>query len=248
MARLQTALTTFRAKNGFGRSIAAPQIGTQKRFVAIHVESKHTTPQVYFNPEMTWRSPDQFTMWEDCRCFPDLLVRVSRHVISLRYLDSQGDVVEVHELPEAESELFQHELDHLDGVLAVHHVSKEPLSAEELLERYPTQVILRTAFESGAREVQEGCGLCNLKSSHGTTSRARSFQYVYIHGTTAIELSFERHHSEGDGKTSPPDMILRDDGASRHGHAWLCGGASHACTTTVTVRGMHHNAKAHAAR
>ncbi|ETV71848.1 hypothetical protein H257_12983 [Aphanomyces astaci] len=92
MARLESTLMAFRAKNGFDRGIAAPQIGVQNRFVAIHLVGKHASPQ------------------EDA-------------------------------LPQAESELFQHELNHLVGILAVNLVSKDLLSADELLNRFPSHVI-----------------------------------------------------------------------------------------------------------
>jgi peptide deformylase len=52
-------------------------------------------------------------------CFPDLLVRVKRNrSISISYLDASGEPRAWEHLGQAESELLQHELDHLDGVLA----------------------------------------------------------------------------------------------------------------------------------
>ena len=65
--RLTNALDAFRAKRGFGRGIAAPQIGIPKRFVAINLrEGTHTL----VNPSITWRSDETFTHWDDCMCFP----------------------------------------------------------------------------------------------------------------------------------------------------------------------------------
>jgi peptide deformylase len=59
-------------------------------------------------------------MWDDCMSFPDLLVRVERaRSLSLEYVDEQGRRKEWRELDQASAELLQHELDHLDGVLAV---------------------------------------------------------------------------------------------------------------------------------
>ena len=58
-------------------------------------------------------------MWDDCMSFPDLLVRVRRHVsIDLHYLDEDGAAKEWTGIGQAESELLQHEIDHLDGVMA----------------------------------------------------------------------------------------------------------------------------------
>lgn len=114
--RLKGALDAFRAEYGFGRGIAAPQIGIAKRFIAINLgRGTHAL----LNPEITWRSPETFTLWDDCMCFPDLLVRVRRHTsISITFLDEQGRPQRWEALGQAESELLQHELDHLDGILA----------------------------------------------------------------------------------------------------------------------------------
>jgi peptide deformylase len=116
-ARLKAALEAFRAEHGFGRGIAAPQIGVSKRFIALDLGEG---PHCLVNPEITWRSPGTFTMWDDCMSFPDLLVRVRRNQsISLRYVDEAGVTRAWEGLDRRESELLQHELDHLDGVLAI---------------------------------------------------------------------------------------------------------------------------------
>jgi len=132
--RLKAALEAFRRERGFGRGIAAPQIGISKRFIAINLgEGTHSL----INPEIHWRSPETFTLWDDCMCFPDLLVRVRRNLsVSISYLDESGQSVTWENLGQAESELFQHELDHLDGVLA----TDLALDARS--------IIYRTAFEA----------------------------------------------------------------------------------------------------
>ena len=72
------------------------------------------------NPEITDRSEQTFTLWDDCMSFPDLLVKVRRHAsITVSFLDSKGRPREWRDLDRATSELLQHEIDHLDGVLAV---------------------------------------------------------------------------------------------------------------------------------
>ncbi|KAF0691813.1 Aste57867_17027 [Aphanomyces stellatus] len=154
METLRFALTAFRLRHGFGRGIAAPQLGIQKRFVAIQLP-RHAHPYVYLNPEITWQSPETFTMWDDCMCFPDILVRVTRHTsISLRFLDDHGVLRDEDALPQAESELFQHELDHLDGRLAVHLVDPRPLSVAQLLDEHPTRVVRRHDFEADRAKYQ----------------------------------------------------------------------------------------------
>ena len=116
-ARLKAVLAAFRAEHGFGRGIAAPQIGIPRRFIALDLGQG---PRCLVDPEITWRSPETFTMWDDYMSFPELLVRVRRNIsVSVRYLDESGAERSWEGLGQAESELLQHELDHLDGVLAI---------------------------------------------------------------------------------------------------------------------------------
>jgi peptide deformylase len=114
---LAETLEAFRERFGFGRAIAAPQIGVPRRLIAVNLDGD---PFLVVDPQITWRSEDTFTMWDDCMSFPGLLVRLRRHrSISLAYVDAEGAprVWERMDLPT--SELFQHEVDHLDGVLGV---------------------------------------------------------------------------------------------------------------------------------
>lgn len=115
-ADLLEALAAFRAAHGFGRAIAAPQIGIDRRMIALAVAG---WPEVIVNPEIVWTSAERVTLWDDCMCFPDTLVRVARYAsISVRCVDLSGDVHLKAELPMAEAELLQHEIDHLDGKLS----------------------------------------------------------------------------------------------------------------------------------
>ncbi len=116
-AALKATLGAFRTLHGFGRGIAAPQVGIPKRFIALDLGEG---PWCLLNPRITWRSPQTFTLWDDCMCFPHLLVRVRRHLaLTLAYQDEDG-VDKVWECTDPSlAELLQHELDHLDGVLAV---------------------------------------------------------------------------------------------------------------------------------
>ena len=114
---LAATLDAFRKRHGFGRAISAPQIGIAQRFIAVNL-GKGTFFIV--NPVITWTSGETFTMWDDCMSFPDLLVRVRRAAsLSLEYVDEQGKPRSWRELDQAAAELLQHEIDHLDGVLAV---------------------------------------------------------------------------------------------------------------------------------
>jgi peptide deformylase len=114
---LAATLDAFRKTHGFGRAISAPQIGIARRLIAVNLGRS-----TFFivNPVIAWRSAETFTMWDDCMSFPDLLVRVARHEsISLDYVDERGAAKSWKEMDRAAAELLQHEIDHLDGILAV---------------------------------------------------------------------------------------------------------------------------------
>ena len=116
-AHLFETLAELRTQHGFGRALAAPHVGRRLALVAYDLGQG---PRVIINPNITARSEASFTLWDDCFSFPDLLVRVRRaRSITLDFLDSAGHAQTWRDLPEAESELFQHELDHLEGVLAI---------------------------------------------------------------------------------------------------------------------------------
>ena len=112
---LVATLQDFRARCGFGRAISAVQVGVLKRLVAMDLGAG---PFLLVNPEITWRSEETFLVWDDCLSIPDVLVRVRRNrSVSLTYLDHRFRPREWNDLPPDLSELIQHEIDHLDGVL-----------------------------------------------------------------------------------------------------------------------------------
>lgn len=134
--RLHATLAAFRAEHGFGRAISAPQIGVTLRFIAVNLGDGAFT---MINPEITWCSKETFTMWDDCMSFPFLLVRVRRHrAISVRYSDDEGRVKVLERLDQSTSELLQHEIDHLNGVLAVDHaLDADAIVSREAFEENP---------------------------------------------------------------------------------------------------------------
>jgi len=114
-SRLIATLRDFRERSGFGRAISAVQVGVMKRLVAMNLGAE---PFILLNPEITWRSEDTFLVWDDCLSVPDVLVRVRRHrSVSLEYRDQRYRLRRWHRLPPDLSELIQHEINHLDGVL-----------------------------------------------------------------------------------------------------------------------------------
>lgn len=110
---LHEVMEDIRAKYHFGRAIAAPQLGNMKRLIYMNIDK----PTVFINPKIITKSTEMFEVWDDCMCFPNLFVKVLRHKsIEVEYLDenwkTQNAVFE-NDL----SELFQHEFDHLEGIL-----------------------------------------------------------------------------------------------------------------------------------
>ncbi len=112
---LRDTLADFRRTHGFGRGIAAPQIGITKRMTLINVDE----PIVLINPEIVKQSKQMMLLWDDCFSFPDLMVKVKRHTkIIVEYQDEFGKKNQL-EAQGGLSELLHHEIDHLNGVLAI---------------------------------------------------------------------------------------------------------------------------------
>ncbi|MBK8703557.1 MAG: peptide deformylase [Saprospiraceae bacterium] len=113
VADLHNVMMQIREKYHFGRAIAAPQLGIMKRLIYMHIDK----PVVFINPELDELSEVMFELWDDCMCFPNLLVRVQRHQsIRIKYLDENWQPQEWR-LEGDLSELLQHEYDHLEGIL-----------------------------------------------------------------------------------------------------------------------------------
>jgi peptide deformylase len=113
---LRDTLKSAKIKYKMGRAIAAPQIGAPFRVVVVETGKQRWT---MVNPEITDVGPDDFLVWDDCFSFPNLLVRVNRaYQVTVTYQDLKGKTHTMSvEGPMAE--LLQHELDHLDGILAL---------------------------------------------------------------------------------------------------------------------------------
>ncbi len=112
---LHDTMMDFRARHGFGRAIAAPQIDVMKRIVYMHVKE----PFVLINPVLEDKSDELHEVWDDCMSFPGLIVKVRRHArCRIRFRDLEWNEREMA-LDGFLSELLQHECDHLDGILAV---------------------------------------------------------------------------------------------------------------------------------
>ncbi|WP_349369591.1 peptide deformylase [Salinarimonas sp.] len=120
----------FRARHGWGRAIAAPQVGILSRIVALAIDGVET---VMLDPEIVWRSDARRELWDDCMSLPEIAVRVLRRAsVTVRYRDLSGREAAFERASPDLSELLQHELDHLDGVLMTRRMSPgTPIVAHE---------------------------------------------------------------------------------------------------------------------
>lgn len=113
VADLDNVMKQIRARYKFGRGIAAPQLGIMKRLIYVKVDK----PLVIINPVLSNLSDEMFELWDDCMCFPNLLVRLKRHKsLTITFRDEHWQMQQLH-LENDLSELIQHEYDHLEGVL-----------------------------------------------------------------------------------------------------------------------------------
>jgi len=109
-----------------GIGLAAIQIGEPKRVVTLDLAKKDepNDPQVFINPELTWKSDDKNVHEEGCLSIPEYYEEVQRPAaIRVRYLDLDGKSREI-EAGGLLATCLQHEIDHLNGVLFIDHISK----------------------------------------------------------------------------------------------------------------------------
>lgn len=112
---LHDTMLEYRRKYKAGRAIAAPQIGVMKRIIYMNTGD----PVVFINPRIEFPDGERFEVWDDCMSFPGLMVKVLRYRrCKIYYKDLAFKDCEI-EFRDDLSELFQHEYDHLDGILAV---------------------------------------------------------------------------------------------------------------------------------
>jgi peptide deformylase len=117
---LRDTLHVGQEKHKMGRALAAPQIGAPVRIVFVQLDKQRWT---MINPEITDVGRDDFQVWDDCFSFPNLLVRVTRaYQITVSFTDLKGKPRTLP-LEGPMAELLQHEIDHLDGILALDRAS-----------------------------------------------------------------------------------------------------------------------------
>ena len=137
-ALVEDMFETMYAAPGIG--LAAIQIGEPVRVVTMDLAKKDEPrePQVFINPELTWSSEAKNTHEEGCLSIPEYYEEVDRPAeVKVKYIDLQG---EQHEI--AVDGLFatciQHEIDHLNGVLFIDHISK--LKRDRVVKKFTKQL------------------------------------------------------------------------------------------------------------
>ncbi|WP_186396104.1 peptide deformylase [Stappia sp. TSB10GB4] len=125
-----------------GIGLAAIQIGVPKRMLVLDVarEGETPAPMVVINPEIVWESDEHSVYQEGCLSIPEYYEDVERpQRIGLRFLDREGAAREI----EADGLLatcLQHEIDHLNGVLFIDHISK--LKRDRVVKKFQKQARL----------------------------------------------------------------------------------------------------------
>lgn len=137
-ALMDDMLETMYAAPGIG--LAAVQVGVDKRIIVMDLgdrdvatpasdvdpadETVRRNPRFFVNPEITWTSEELFTYEEGCLSVPEIFDDVERPArVKLRYLNYQGETVE-EEATGMYAVCIQHEMDHLEGVLFIDHLSR----------------------------------------------------------------------------------------------------------------------------
>jgi peptide deformylase len=111
--------------HAIGIGLAAPQVGVSSRVIVVDVAREGEPPQPLrlANPQVLWRSPELLTANEGCLSLPEHYAEVVRPAeVRLSYLDHENEMRELH-AADLLATCLQHEIDHLDGVLFVDHVS-----------------------------------------------------------------------------------------------------------------------------
>lgn len=135
---LTDTLAYWRSTTGYGRGIAAPQLGVLQRVIFLKLPGAE--PWHLINPEIIHRSDEKIILWDGCLSFLSIFVQVERHrEITIRYQNLSGETLEFTAGDDGNlSELLQHEIDHLDGILAIDRAVdiKTLCSREEFEKRY----------------------------------------------------------------------------------------------------------------
>ena len=116
-------LETMYAAPGIG--LAAPQVGVGKRVIVLDPakDGEPPTPLKLANPEIVWASDEDAVFEEGCLSVPEHYAEVARPAaVRIRYLDYDDEFREM-EASGLLATCLQHEMDHLDGILFIDHLT-----------------------------------------------------------------------------------------------------------------------------
>ena len=122
-ALMDDMLESMHVANGIG--LAAPQVGDSRRVIVVDISRAEEEPDPIrmANPELLWVSDEEGNHEEGCLSLPEQYAEVERPVsIRVRYLDRSGEEQEL-DATGMLATCIQHEMDHLDGILFVDHIS-----------------------------------------------------------------------------------------------------------------------------
>ncbi len=136
-------LETMYAAPGIG--LAAPQVGRPQRVLVLDIakEGEPPNPLQLANPEILWTSEEMATYEEGCLSLPEQYAEIARPAKArIRYLDHENEIREM-ETEGLLATCLQHEIDHLDGVLFVDHLStlKRNILLRKLMKMKKAQAI-----------------------------------------------------------------------------------------------------------
>lgn len=109
-----------------GIGLAAVQIGVAQRVIVMDLSKEEGVkePQFFVNPEILWTSEETIPYEEGCLSVPEIYDEVERPAkVKLRYLDYHGKQIE-EDAEGLYAVCIQHEMDHLEGVLFIDHLSR----------------------------------------------------------------------------------------------------------------------------
>jgi peptide deformylase len=107
-----------------GLGLAAPQVGRSFQVVTIDATKGEKPPYVIINPEFTYLSKDEVEREEGCLSFPDIHLNITRPaIVSVKALDEFGKPFSIENADDLLARALQHEIDHLNGLLIIDHVS-----------------------------------------------------------------------------------------------------------------------------
>lgn len=133
---LKETLIDFQQRKKIGRGIAAPQIGVLQKLIYIKLPERSFA---LINPEIIWNSDEIVDVWDSCFSFDvAFFVKTERFKsIKIKYQNEKGDSI-IESFNDDLSELLQHEIDHLHGILATDHLknNKDIILRAEWEKRY----------------------------------------------------------------------------------------------------------------